>query len=421
MNCAEVQKYLSDFLEKSLDNERARAIEDHLAVCSLCNEELAGLAECQRLVSGLPIVEPPLGFTNRVMARVREAEHRPSLWQRLFLPLRIKIPLQATAVVLIALLAAYIYQNEPLQHEPLVTFQYENSNRDPNKTDSFVPSSAQAPTAPSRSKEPAKKTEPPIQGFKDSAQLNGPQSPPKPEERDKAVASVQPNVPETARPQDQVRSPATLSPNPLQEKSSVASEAASRRQEQSSSSEELQAKGALAPAPPRQSPILSKEAASEAKSSFYPEARERSAAPSLDSVRPSTVMNTAATSDHELAVRLKEPLRDDKVSGDRSALGAAQAERRRSSISPEESKILDQAREQAVQTRQPQSVTITISRSQYELFKKELADLGNIDRESTPERKNEAAAKSSDQLLIKLTILPPLSSMNPLTSQPVSR
>jgi PHD/YefM family antitoxin component YafN of YafNO toxin-antitoxin module len=124
-------------------------------------------------------------------------------------------------------------------------------------------------------------------------------------------------------------------------------------------------------------------------------------------------MNTAATSDHELAIRLKEPLRDDK-------LGEAQADRR-SSISPEESKILDQAREQVVQTRQPQGVTITISRSQYELFKKELADLGNIERESsTSERKNEAAANSSDQLRIKLTILPPLSSM-PLPSQPASR
>src|SRR5262245_47376537 len=257
MNCAEVKKYLSDFLDKGLDDERVRAIEDHLATCSLCSEELAGMAECQKLVSGLPTVEPPLGFTSQVMARVREAAHPPSLWERLFLPFRIKIPLQATAVVLIALLAGYIYQNEPLQHEPLVTFQHEDSNRDPNKTDSFVPSSAQGPTAPSKSKEPAKKTEPPIQGFKASAQLKGPQTPPKPEEQDKAVASVQPNVPETARPQDQVRSPVALSPAPLQEKSSVASEAASRRQEQSSSSGELQAKGALAPAPQ----ILSKDAA----------------------------------------------------------------------------------------------------------------------------------------------------------------
>ena len=34
MNCEEVQKYLSDFLDKSLDVERAQEIQDHLAICS---------------------------------------------------------------------------------------------------------------------------------------------------------------------------------------------------------------------------------------------------------------------------------------------------------------------------------------------------------------------------------------------------
>src|SRR5262245_45102708 len=233
MNCAEVQKYLSDFLEKSVDNERARAIEDHLAVCSLCNEELAGLAECQRLVSGLPIVEPPLGFTNRVMARVHEAEHPPSLWEWLFLPLRIKIPLQATAVVLIALLAAYIYQKEPLQHESSVALQPETFYRGPQETDRFIPSSTQEPTAHSKTKEVAEQTQSRIQKFKDSVQLKSPESSPKLDEQDKGVAGVQPNAPETARPQDQVRSPATLGPAPLQEKSSAATEAASLRRQQS--------------------------------------------------------------------------------------------------------------------------------------------------------------------------------------------
>src|SRR5215510_15123482 len=412
MNCAEVQKYLSDFLDKTLDDERVRAIEDHLATGSLCSEEFAGLAECQRLVSGLPMVEPPLGFTSQVMARVREAAHPPSLWERLFLPFRIKIPLQATAVVLIALLAAYVYQKEPLQRESLVALQPNNSYREPNETDRFVPSSAPAPTAHSKTKEVAEQTQSRIQKFKDSVQLKSPESSPKLDEQDKGVAGVQPNAPETARPEDLVRSPATLGPAPLQEKSSAASEAASLRREQSSSSGELQAKGALAPAPPPERQIVSKDAASAAKSSFSPQARERSAAPSLDSLSSGTVMRMADPSDHELTIRLKEPLRHDTP-------GEAQAEQR-SSISAEESKILDQARERAVQSGRPQSVVVATPRGQYELFKKELADLGNIEIE-TPERKNDGGAKSSDQLRIKLTILPPLSSMNPLPSQPASR
>ncbi|HEX2260642.1 MAG TPA: DUF2275 domain-containing protein, partial [Candidatus Binatia bacterium] len=251
MNCAEVQKYLADFLDKSLDNERARAIEDHLAACSRCSEEMTSLAECQRLVSGLPAVELPLGFTNRVMARVREAANPPSLWERLFLPLRIKIPLQATAVVLIAVLAAYIYQKEPLQRESIVAIQPESSFREKNETDRLAPSVAPAPN--SKTKEVAEETKPRVQKFKDSIQVKDLQSRPKPEEQD--------NAPRTARPQDQVRSPATLSPVPLQEKSSAASEAASARREQSSSSREAQSKEALTPTPP---PVGA------AKSSFSP-------------------------------------------------------------------------------------------------------------------------------------------------------
>ncbi len=391
MNCAEVQKYLSDFLDKSLDNERARAIEDHLAACSRCSEEMASLAECQRLVSSLPAVELPLGFTNRVMARVREAANPPSLWERLFLPLQIKIPLQATAVVLIAVLAAYIYQKEPLQRESVVAVQPESSFREQNETDRLASSVAPAPN--SKTKEVAEETKPRVQELR-----------PKPEEQD--------NAPGTARPQDQVRSPATLSPVPLQEKSSAASEAASARREQSSSSREAQSKEALTPTPP---PV------SAAKSSFSPEARERSAASSLDTLRSGTVVGVAVPADHELAIRLKEPVRDDKAMGDRLASGGAQAVRR-SLTSQEEVKNLDQARQRAIQTGQSQTAWVTIARNQYELFKKELADLGNIEVESsTPDRNNDAIAKSSDQLRIKVTILPPLPSGNPVPSQPSSR
>ena len=391
MNCAEVQKYLSDFLDKSLDNERARAIEDHLAACSRCSEEMASLAECQRLVSGLPAVELPSGFTNRVMARVREAANPPSLWERLFLPLQIKIPLQATAVVLITVLAAYIYQKEPLQRESVVAVQPESSFREQNETDRLASSVAPAPN--SKTKEVAEETKPRVQELR-----------PKPEEQD--------NAPGTARPQDQVRSPATVSPVPLQEKSSAASEAASARREQSSSSLEAQSKEALTPTPP---PV------SAAKSSFSPEARERSAASSLDTLRSGTVVGVAVPADHELAIRLKEPVRDDKAMGERLASGGAQAVRR-SLTSQEEVKSLDQARQRAIQTGQSQTVWVTIARNQYELFKKELADLGNIEVESsTPDRNNDAIAKSSDQLRIKVTILPPLPSGNPVPSQPSSR
>ena len=421
MNCEEVQKYLADFLDKSLDIERTQEIEDHLAACSLCSEEVASLAECHRLVSGLPVVEPPVGFTTRLMAQVREAANPPSLWERLFLPLRIKIPLQATAVVLIAVLAAYIYQKEPLQRESRVTFQPESSFKQQEETVNPSPSGTPAPTAASKTKQVAEETNARVQEFKDSAQLKEPDSPSKPEEQDKPIAGNQLATPGAAHSQDQIRSPATVSPAPLQEKSSAASEAASPRLEQSSPPGGVQAKGDLAPVPQPEKENASKDAAAARKPLLPPEARGGSATSSLNALRSGTPVGVALPADHELAIRLKEPERDDKAGADRLTSGRAEAERR-SLTSQEEAKNLNQARQQAIQTGQSQTVWVTIARDQYDLFKKELANMGSIEVESsTSDRKNNAVAKSSDRVRIKVTILPPLASGNPIPSQPSSR
>src|SRR6266436_7659577 len=170
MNCEEVQKQLSDLLDKSLDIERAQEIQDHLAACSPCSAEMASLAEYQHLVSNLPTIEPPVGFTAGLMAKIREAVQPPTLWERLFLPLQIKIPLQATAVVLIASLAAYIYQKEPLQRESVVSIQPERSFRKPKEADKLAPAIAQAPRADSKT-EVTEQAKLRVQEFKDSAQL----------------------------------------------------------------------------------------------------------------------------------------------------------------------------------------------------------------------------------------------------------
>jgi hypothetical protein len=125
--------------------------------------------------------------------------------------------------------------------------------------------------------------------------------------------------------------------------------------------------------------------------------------------------------DHELAIRLKDSVRDDQSTEDRVASGRVQANRRQL-LTQEEANNLAQARERAIQTGQSQIVQITIDRNQYELFKKELADLGTLEMESsTSELKDGAVGKSSYRLRIKVTILPPIASQSPAPSQPSSR
>jgi hypothetical protein len=112
MSCDEIQTRLSEYVEKSLDAISAKGIEVHLLSCSRCRVEAESLAECMQQVAGLPMVDPPLGFIQRVMAHVRDIDKTPTLWERLFFPLRVKIPLQATAVVLVGALALVLSQKE---------------------------------------------------------------------------------------------------------------------------------------------------------------------------------------------------------------------------------------------------------------------------------------------------------------------
>jgi hypothetical protein len=54
------------------------------------------------------------------MADVREAAHRPGILERLFPPVRLKMPLQAATVVLIGILSVYLYQKEDTSNSPLM-------------------------------------------------------------------------------------------------------------------------------------------------------------------------------------------------------------------------------------------------------------------------------------------------------------
>src|SRR5207244_13335506 len=62
------------------------------------------------------------------MSHVREIEARPSVWERLWFPLGIKMPIHATAIILIGVLAVYLLEKgEP--HTHLLTTQGQVASR----------------------------------------------------------------------------------------------------------------------------------------------------------------------------------------------------------------------------------------------------------------------------------------------------
>src|ERR671924_1168252 len=132
MNCQEVQERLSEYLEQSLDGESMKSVEIHLSACRSCRAEADSLLLCIQNVANLLRVEPPLGFAQRVMAHVRDLERKPNLWERVWFPLRIKMPIHATAIVLIGVLAVYVVEKAEFRRDlPTTADRVASAKREP--------------------------------------------------------------------------------------------------------------------------------------------------------------------------------------------------------------------------------------------------------------------------------------------------
>lgn len=111
MICNEIENRLPAYMEDLLSPEERKSIAGHLASCPLCSRAFADLKKAEQLVRGLGEVEPPPFFEQRIMSRVREeAGQKHGILRRLFYPLHIKVPIQALATLLVAVLAVYVYQ-----------------------------------------------------------------------------------------------------------------------------------------------------------------------------------------------------------------------------------------------------------------------------------------------------------------------
>ena len=113
MTCHDARELLSALLDDALGPAERAALEAHVAACADCSRELEALRATVALLGRLPAAHAPVGFVDRVVA----AAYRPP-WPRrvldaLFVPLRVKLPLEAVAVLLVSVSALYLYQRTP--------------------------------------------------------------------------------------------------------------------------------------------------------------------------------------------------------------------------------------------------------------------------------------------------------------------
>ncbi|MRR39194.1 DUF2275 domain-containing protein, partial [bacterium] len=111
MTCKEIEVLLPGMIDGALADAEKKRIEAHLESCASCRKAFADLRKTDERVKSLEEVEPPYWLKTRVMARVREAaEQKEGIFRKLFYPLHVKVPIQALATVLIAIVAWNVYK-----------------------------------------------------------------------------------------------------------------------------------------------------------------------------------------------------------------------------------------------------------------------------------------------------------------------
>ncbi len=113
MTCSETRELLSALLDQALDARERQQVEAHLADCPDCRRELKGLRSTVSLLSRLEHVRAPVGFVDKVMGEVYPPPWYRRLGRVVFLPLSVKLPLEAGAMALIAILGVYLLQSTP--------------------------------------------------------------------------------------------------------------------------------------------------------------------------------------------------------------------------------------------------------------------------------------------------------------------
>jgi hypothetical protein len=113
MTCHEARERFSALVDDTATAEERARCEAHLAGCADCRRELQGFRQTVALLRSLEPARAPLGFVERVTAAARPAPRSRRFLERVFLPLPLKLPMEAAAIVMVAVLVGYVFRHTP--------------------------------------------------------------------------------------------------------------------------------------------------------------------------------------------------------------------------------------------------------------------------------------------------------------------
>jgi hypothetical protein len=161
MECPEVRRLLHEYLEKTLGERQRALLEDHAGSCPDCRRELEKALRYREMMSGLSRVDAPDGFLAGVRRRIAEEKFPEKqggmrrLREFLFFPLKIKLPIGATAVAAAVLaIVVAIRVTGPARQGGTTTVRLAGTQAEMKKSEPVLEESpAPAPAGKARTRE----------------------------------------------------------------------------------------------------------------------------------------------------------------------------------------------------------------------------------------------------------------------------
>lgn len=113
MNCQDVRELSSDYLDRRLAPHELSALEEHLGVCPDCRREIEALRATISLLGSLDLVETSADFLSRVHRKLEKESRLSRIRGWLLEPIKLKVSLEITALVLVGILVSHLYYRSP--------------------------------------------------------------------------------------------------------------------------------------------------------------------------------------------------------------------------------------------------------------------------------------------------------------------
>jgi len=117
MECAEIRRSLSGYLDSALDAQTTSLVEKHVLTCRACRETLESLRSVVQELGDLRPVKPPEDFIEQLHDRMATRFSLKELTMRLFVPFQIKIPFQFATAAAMAVLIFFIIHTPEIEKE----------------------------------------------------------------------------------------------------------------------------------------------------------------------------------------------------------------------------------------------------------------------------------------------------------------